>query len=70
MTVKRMVSKTSRGVVSSDFVTTLRILETKEEQCAKRRRTTTIKKVTDLLKKMEPRKVDAVYHIVLGMSGR
>jgi len=68
--VRHIVSKTSSGVVSSNFVSTLRILETKEEQCAKRRRTATIKKISDLLKKMEPKEVDAVYRIVLGMSGR
>lgn len=68
--IRREVSRTSSGVVSSNFVSTLRILETKEEQAAKRRRTSTIKKVSDLLKKMEPKEVDAVYRIVLGMSGR
>ena len=68
--VRHIVSKASSGVVSSNFVSTLRILETKEEQAAKRRRTSTIRRITDLLKKMEPKEVDAVYRIVLGMSGR
>ena len=66
--IRREVTKTSTGVVSSNFVSTLRILETKEEQAAKRRRTSTIKKVSNLLKTMTPRQVDAIYHIALGMS--
>jgi hypothetical protein len=67
--IRQEVSRTSKGIVSSKFVSSFKMLETKEEQCTKRRKSTTIRKVSDLLKTMPPRQVDAIYHIARSMSG-
>jgi len=67
--IRQEVSSSSKGIVSSKFVSSFKMLETKAEQCAKRRKSTTIRKVSDLLKTMPPRQVDAIYRIALGMSG-
>ena len=66
--VRRVVTNTSTGVISSNFVSSFKMLETKGEQCAKRRKSATIRKVSDLLKTMTPRQVDAIYRVALGMS--
>jgi hypothetical protein len=68
--MKKKVTAVRRIVVKqvSPAVASMLQLETQTEAAAKRRKSTTIKKIVEMLKDLSPREADTILNVIVGFN--